>query len=504
MKMWTLSNIIIFCSLFVFSVLSVFSQNAFSAKRFSTRGTNINKISRLISSGNSRQASAQIMSLLRRKEYNSSKSRLYFLLGLSFEKLNLKHSSVWALLESIKSSKGRGRYAQTSLTRLLLTASSLKDGRSIKEALSLISLTSFALKNRAKLYYILGKNYFEKNNFSKAALYFSKVRRSSSLYFLSRYFLASSLVELGRLRRALAEFKKITKKSKLYTKINTAALLGQARVYYQLKKWKRALALYYTVPRDSEFWLEALQESAWAELRLNKLNRALRHFQTIHSSYYKENYIPESLILRAVVYLKLCRYDEVKKILKIYNQEYTRALGDISYLLKNKGSIYRFYIKLLSQKKLKSWKAKLAHSDTATILFQQIISLIREKKNLSRLYSSRSRATSSVFKNIKATLAFSKNSLRVLGTSSLVKMQLQLIDLKKQKDFIRYELLKSKQTAIKKKIIEKKLGIQKENREEGKRNFYIQNGYEYWPFQGEYWLDELGNYYYIGGSSCAK
>ncbi|MBE8221854.1 MAG: hypothetical protein HAW60_03905 [Bdellovibrionales bacterium] len=498
------SALYLLSAFFVFFIISAFSQNTFAAKNFSTRGSKINKISRLISSGNSRKASVKIMSLLKLKEYRRSKPRLYFLLGLSFEKLNLKHSSVWALLQSIKSSNGSGRYAQTSLTRLLLTASFLKDGKSIKEALSLISLTSFDRKNRAKLYYILGKNYFAKNNFNKAALYFSKVQRRSSLYFLSRYFLANSLTEAKKLRRALREFKKITNKSKPYTKMHTASLLGQARVYYQLKNYKRALTFYYKVPRDSEFWLDSLQESAWTELRLNKLNGSLRHFQTIHSSYYKENYIPESLILRAVVYLKLCKYDEIKKILKIYNQEYTRALGDVSYLLKNKGSIYKFYIKLLSKKKVKSWQTKLASSDAAITLFKQIISLIKEKNNLSRFYSSRSNSARSVFKNIRSQLSFSKNSLRVLGTYSLAKMNQQLINLKKQKDFIRYELLKSRQTAIKKKIVEKKLGIQKEYIEEDKRDFYIQNGYEYWPFQGEYWLDELGNYYYIGGSSCAK
>lgn len=498
MKMWILSNIII-----VFS-LSLFSETSFSAKNFSTRKARINNISKLISSGNSKRASLQIMSLLKVKEYNTSKPRLYFLLGLSFEKLNLLNSSVWALLESINSSKKNGGYAQKSLTRLLLTASSLKDGASIKKALSLMSLTNFSRKDRSKLYYILAKNYFEKNNFKKAILYFSKVSRKSSSYFLARYFLANSLVESNQLNRALREFKRIVNRSKPYTKINTAALLGQARVYYQLKKWKKALNLYYSIPRDSEFWVQALQESAWTELRLNKLNMALRHFQTIHSAYYKEYYIPESLILRAVVYLKLCRQDEVKKILKIYNKEYKVALKDISYLLKNKKSIYSFYIKLLRQKKLKSWKARLSNSNTAEVLFQRIISLIKERKRLSRFYSSRSRRLSPLFKDIKSNLAFSKKALKKVGTSSLNKMHSQLINLNKQKDFIQYELLKSKQTAIKKKIVEKKLGIEKDNLEGDKRDFYIQNGYEYWPFQGEHWLDELGNYYYIGGSSCEK
>jgi len=34
------------------------------------------------------------------------------------------------------------------------------------------------------------------------------------------------------------------------------------------------------------------------------------------------------------------------------------------------------------------------------------------------------------------------------------------------------------------------------------RTFYVQNGFEYWPFEGEYWLDEIGNYHYLGKQSC--
>ena len=36
------------------------------------------------------------------------------------------------------------------------------------------------------------------------------------------------------------------------------------------------------------------------------------------------------------------------------------------------------------------------------------------------------------------------------------------------------------------------------------RDFYIQNGFHYWPFKGEYWLDELGNYHFLGVQSCGQ
>ena len=36
------------------------------------------------------------------------------------------------------------------------------------------------------------------------------------------------------------------------------------------------------------------------------------------------------------------------------------------------------------------------------------------------------------------------------------------------------------------------------------RDYYAQNGYRYWPFQGEYWRDEIGSFQYVGINRCQK
>ena len=58
-------------------------------------------------------------------------------------------------------------------------------------------------------------------------------------------------------------------------------------------------------------------------------------------------------------------------------------------------------------------------------------------------------------------------------------------------------MLRGKREAVKKRIARRyvdKVQID----EKFSRDYYIKNGYEYWPFKGENWLDELGNYHYIG------
>jgi hypothetical protein len=85
----------------------------------------------------------------------------------------------------------------------------------------------------------------------------------------------------------------------------------------------------------------------------------------------------------------------------------------------------------------------------------------------------------------------------------MIEIRSELVDLFEQEGLIRYEMLNGRKEILKKKVAGKEV---KKTRigEERSQDYYIQNGYEYWPFRGEYWLDEIGNYHYLGTSSCER
>ena len=84
---------------------------------------------------------------------------------------------------------------------------------------------------------------------------------------------------------------------------------------------------------------------------------------------------------------------------------------------------------------------------------------------------------------------------------SLLAVRADLKRLSTSEQYLRYDMLKGKREYLKKKISKKHLDkLQIDERVS--RSYYIQNGYEYWPFDGEAWLDELGNYHYLGKQSC--
>ncbi|MNL23710.1 hypothetical protein D3C87_1451120 [compost metagenome] len=83
----------------------------------------------------------------------------------------------------------------------------------------------------------------------------------------------------------------------------------------------------------------------------------------------------------------------------------------------------------------------------------------------------------------------------------LLNMRVELRDLYEQAGFIRYEMINGRKETLKKRIAGKDISEEQIDAEVD-RKFYISNGYEYYPFQGEYWLDEIGNYHYLGKQSC--
>ncbi len=100
--------------------------------------------------------------------------------------------------------------------------------------------------------------------------------------------------------------------------------------------WDRSITAYKMVPRDSTLWHDALFESTWSYLRSGRFRSAMSNFQSLHSKFYDSYYLPESLILRSIVYLYICKYEEVDKVLTTYDNTYSKVQKRLFSYLKEK------------------------------------------------------------------------------------------------------------------------------------------------------------------------
>lgn len=481
---------------------------------------------KLASSGQYQEASKQFFQLSRLPEFEKDSAQIKYILGLMLYEMKLNQAAAFVFFDVIRQEsrqRTKSKYLRQSLEKLAMAADLLDSDVLLRYAIKQVNENEFPAANRDMLYYRTGEVKLSEKGYTEAARQFSRVRPGSLFYTRARYKLGLALTEAGEFEKAIAVFDDLVNQSSdggVTDRNRVNALLGKARVLYQRQQFDGALEAYREVPRDTEQWHEALFESTWAMLRDGRFRSALSNFHTLHSSYYNDVYQPESLLLRGIVYLYICRYDEMSRVLELFEQVYKPVQRDIRNMLSVVNEPITFYRELakVSQnfEALRSNEMSRKGFQIPFVVARQIMkegdvrrtfnylqNLEEEKRRMEAmpvawktsaigLY-----AKKAIEKRMEATYTFAGRQIR----RHMVLIQNELRDLFEQSGFLQFEMLSGKKESIRKEIAGK--GLARPSIDEStERDYYIQNGYEYWPFTGEYWLDEIGNYHYVGVKAC--
>lgn len=470
------------------------------------------------------EASRLLFQMSRSPQYQSESTQIRYILGLTLFEMKLYQAAAFVFYDVVKAESrggGRGRYLRQALEKLSLSADALDSDVLLKYAIKKVDENEFPAAHRDMLYFRTGELKLADKDFKEAARLFGRVRAGSNFFHKAKYKQALAFTEAGDLERAQTAFEELSAMSEGITDVNrVSGLIGKARVLYQRQNWDAALEAYREIPRDTEQWHEALFESTWAMLRSARFRSALSNFHSLHSDYYEDVYQPESLLLRSIVYLFICRYDEMEKVLGLFERVYKPVLRDVKDVLRENSDPLTYYREI----------AKVAENFTVVrrdkrsrggqripfVVARHILKegdVRRSMNYISRLEEERKRiaampgswssspvgryAKQVVDKRIEATQQFAgklvKRHLTVIGRD--------LVDHFEQNGFLRLEVIRGKKDSVKKEIAGKGL-VKSKIDEDSSRQYFVQNGYEYWPFKGEYWLDEIGNYHYVGVQAC--
>ncbi len=470
-------------------------------------------------SGRYVDASQRLFQLSHSPRFRDKRMQIKYLLGLTLHQMKLNQVAAFQFIGVVK--QGENKYIKQSLEKLSVAADALGDDTLLNYAISRVNVDEFPRTHRDMLHYRIGQYQARNQQFEKAARSFSKVSRGHSLFASAKYQEGLSLAEAGRFDLSLSAFEELRQTRSRYgvtDRARVSAQMGKARVNYQRKAWDEAIEAYREVPRDSESWHDTLFESSWAMLRSGRFRSALSNFHSLHSAFYEDFYLPESLLLRGIVYLYICKYDEMDKVLSLFSSIYKPVYRQIDKTLASVDSPERYFNIMNEIMKLNKSgdhfnkdnlpipylvAQKITREADFQNVFSYIRKLIQEKKRLRSLPSSwqASSLGKYAFRVIDTRLLKARQKAGRIVRNHLLSIREELVDLFEQEGFARYEMINGRKEALKKKIAGKETSA-KQIDENNQRDFYIQNGFEYWPFRGEYWLDELGNYHYVGTQSC--
>lgn len=450
-------------------------------------------------------------------EFKASFEEAYFNLGKATRKLGYNYLSLYYFSKSIENGD-KSSFFNPSLKYFTNLSKSIKNDK-LLENISKYDPKIVPQKYKNSLYYLAGKYSYKKGKFARAAQYLKLLPKDSKSYLKSRYLLSVLYARIGKTNAAISLMKEIinydgkVNNASEYFKLKEMAIIGIARIYYQMKDYDRSILYFNKVPRFSMYWLDSVFESSWAYLMKGDYAKSLGNLVTLRSpSFYKEFY-PEKYFIEAIIYYNNCDYKKTNKIIKKFLKEYRPLRKSLTKLIKAHPEPFEFY--KVIKKSLKSnkdprmqWILKIALSDKAIVSRFNEINAIRaeikriksSKKNFLRTEMART------FLNILN--AEKKNIETGIGKISLKrfkrvvnKIRKLLTDLR----IIKQAILEIKEAKITKELIS--LKINKDEYFELDKEKIIMStpeDYVYWPFEGEYWKDELGYYLYPVVSQCNK
>jgi tetratricopeptide (TPR) repeat protein len=127
--------------------------------------------------------------------------------------------------------------------------------------------------------YVRAKYYFFRGRLDEAMAAFNSIGTNNPYYFQARYFIATIQVKRGDLAGASVTYDSILKQQApddAGQKIQDLSRLAIGRILYERSQFDKAIEMYGSVPRKSDYFEDALREQAWTFIKAKQWQQAFR------------------------------------------------------------------------------------------------------------------------------------------------------------------------------------------------------------------------------------
>jgi hypothetical protein len=386
-----------------------------------------------------------------------------------------------------------------------------------------------------QLNYLLGRSMYRKRDWQSAIDLFTNVKQESPYFVKSQFFMGISYVQLRKSVPAVRAFQRIVdgidkglEGVEDEDRMRDLANLSMARTFYSAsirldqnnvpkiddKKLNAAVRYWNQVDTGSEYWLDALFEQSWAYFMAGDFPRALGNIHTIQSPYFPRAFYPEADIVRAVIYFTICQYDDATSLVAKFQKKYEPIEKELKAVLKRyegEGSEQRFYDFVL---KIRDGKADLSPGITPIVenalgdreLLRNIEYVKVLDQELARFKSApTSFRNSPVGSLVEDNVNSAKNdAIKKTGDLARKRYKRNITELQehlRSAQKIIVDITNAQRSKIDAEIEAGRKALA-EDFEFGRVD--PDNEHVIWPFNGEYWRDELGYYRQVVKSQCGS
>lgn len=464
-----------------------------------------------------------------------------YLLAKSLYRMNMFHSSLGEF-SKILARGPQTKFFKSSLEWLFFISRKTVNEQVVLDEIAKYANFEFPERFRSEFRYLLARYHFvrgkaldEVEQKGEADKSFEEVRRlvlmipkGDPFYPKGKYLEGLAYFRDNKPEAALEAMKEvvrvtrppngpITAEVRANLALRELAFMQLARTHYGAKQNRYAIYYFGKVERGNTQWLEALFESSWASYRIGKYEQSLGNLITLAAPFFRDEYFPEALILKAVIYFENCRYREALSIIEDFDRIYVPVRKELEQLVAKNMEATEYYTVLAEVQKRNEAGRQLSATDQ---LLERILKLALTDQDLKKTSDSineleaeidsfSSKGDNFKFSGLAKALIEGLKSQRELllkkaGVMSKGKLEFELDQLKTlEGNGLR---IKFETTTKEKEYLEESLkaGGNVDVIKKYKFSPAVDDDHLYWPYVGEYWRDELGTYEYTLTKGCIE
>jgi tetratricopeptide (TPR) repeat protein len=303
-----------------------------------------------------------------------------------------------------------------------------------------------------------------------------------------QYVEAVILAAEGSYEQSMRAFKSlIEKRRKISRRLLNLAFMGAARVAHEVADYSQAIFYYSRVGQLDPLFFQSIFERGWSFYLDGDMNGALGATLSFMTPYSENIFYPETYIVRAAAFYQLCLFDRANQSIEDMKKVFIPLQAQIKELQRRQVESWMFEDKVLRSVDKRILGYMIANPGFRS--YQRAFQSLR--KETGRLGGA---------ERVKAQEAydFVRQRLARKGAQLLGQLANDVSSALEQADAIQIEILQLGVNVLTGAPVEMRDDIR--IIELGDVDFDEQ--IQFWPFHKEFWLDELGSYYYGLRSQC--
>ena len=406
-----------------------------------------------------------------------------------------------------------------ALSRVLPETSGILEKIGTYDASALNDSSLAAVKD--ELLFLLGRHYYRHGgdgDFDKAISLFQQVSRDSAFFIKAKFFEGVTYVRKYEGKPAVDAFKEILiigeERPKAYSaddidNYRELAQLQMARIFYSTQQFDTSIRYFEKLPQQSADWAESLFEASWAYFMKTLNSKALGNIHTLNAPYFENQFYPEAILLRSVIYFNYCLYDQAEEAIADYNEKYAPLTKNLQEIVKKYDDNAEFYEYV---KKVKVGKAGLdpqtqrlvistLNDKTLLKTFAWVDELDHELNMLQKSDKAwqTTQVAAEVLQELTVQQSVAAGDAGKVARDRVSRLASTLGALARDGVKIQYEILNAKAEKLSADAVGSR--VSSSHKEEP---IIIDDEHFQWKFDGEYWKDELGYYRFRIQSRCPK